>query len=288
MNISLRRACFKARRLPFALPLSSPSHHAQRTGHILQQLRAFNISSRLAARPPRGQPAPPRHFPSEAELKAEQFAHKEASNQKQGLLYALFVANTAVFVAWTYSKVLAHQANDPTSTRKAHQWIDFMQNNFIRSEENVRKGRWWTNLTSAISQENILHFGVNMWALRNAGSYIVMGMPQVGLLSFAALCVGSALAGSAGAQLSNTLTGDPRGGLGASGMLCGVMSAATCAFPQALGINTAIWFAIDLGVLSSGAAEFSPLGHGAHLGGTVFGVLFYLVAIRRGRFPRMK
>lgn len=302
--MALRRACFTARRLPcsLTLPLSSPSHHLQRPGQTSQQLRALSITSAWADQ--RRPPSPPRYLPSdrhrreeeakqfEESIDAETLRRVEArlsrrSNQKQWLLYALYAANTAVFVAWTYSTVLARQADDAASARKAHERINFMMNNFVRSEENDEKGRWWTNLTSAISQKNVLHLGINMYTMRIVGSYIVSAMPQVGLLSFAALCAGSTLAASAGAKLSNRLTGDHRPGLGSSGMLCGIASAATCAFPAQLGVNTAIWFAIDLGVLSTGGSAFSPLGHGAHLGGTVFGVLFYLVAIRRGRFPKM-
>ncbi|KAE9967022.1 hypothetical protein BLS_006629 [Venturia inaequalis] len=291
MNMSLRRVqvCFTARGF---LPLSSPLHHVQRTGQIPQQLRAFRITSALANQ--RRPPTHPQYLPASKKKKVEQ--HVEAIDaeilrsvqarfgrreiQKQGLLYALYVANAAVFIAWTYSTMMA-QRKDATAARKAREWEDFMQSNFTRSEKN----RWWTNLTSAISHQNIIHFAVNMYAMRNAGSYIVVGMPQVGLLSFATLCVGSTLAAGAGAQLSNRLTGDSRGSLGASGMLCGILSTATCAYPAELGMITALWFCFDLGVLSTGNAAFSPLAHGAHLGGTLFGLVYYLVAIRRGKFP---
>ncbi|QDS77940.1 hypothetical protein FKW77_001300 [Venturia effusa] len=298
MNTSTRRICFTAPRLP--LSFSSPSHHLQRAGKPSQQLRAFKATSAL--RNVQGTHKPPRQSPSEAEPRAQrqQNAIDEEANRnllqgfkrqaksKQALLYALIAANTAVFVAWQYGNLLQSQAGeDPTAMRKAHQWKEFMVNNFVQSEENVQKGRWWTYLTSAISQQGILHFGVNMFSLRNAGTFIVHALPQVSPLSFAALCLGSTLASAAAAQWSGRLTGDLRGGLGASGMLCGVMGAATCAFPQQLWVNTAIWFTFDLGILSTDLRYSSPLGHAAHLGGTVFGVVFYLAAIRRGKLPKM-
>lgn len=291
MNMSLRRVqvCFTARGF---LPLSSPLHHVQRTGQIPQQLRAFRITSALANQ--RRPPTHPQYLPASKKQKVEQ--HEEAieaeivrsvqarfgrrEKQKQGLLYALYVANAAVFIAWTYSTMMA-QRKDATAARKAREWEDFMLSNFVRSEKNG----WWTNLTCAISHNNIIHFAVNMYTMRNVGSFIVVGMPQVGLLSFAALCVGSTLAASAGAQLSNRLTGDTRGSLGASSMLCGILSAATCAYPAQLGVITAMWFCFDLGMLSTGGAAFSPIGHGGHLSSFLFGLVYYLVAIRRGKLP---
>ncbi|TID14364.1 rhomboid-domain-containing protein [Venturia nashicola] len=250
-------------------------------------------------------PSPsPKHVLSDAERKSRQDLvsiytqalcrleerYHQRRKQTQGLIYVLYAVNTAVFVAWMYSKIQAYQANDPTSTRKARQWRDFMEKNFMMSERNAREGRWWTNLTCAVSHQNPIHFAVNMFTMRNAASFVLVGMPQVGPLSFVALCVGSTLAAAAGSRLSSRLTagGDSRSSLGASGMLCGILSAATCAYPKQLGLITAAWFAFDLGMVSTGGSVFSPLGHGAHLGGTVFGVLFYVAAIRRSTFPRFQ
>ena len=63
------------------------------------------------------------------------------------MLYAIALANVAVFAAW-------HNL-DPR----------FMRANFLVSEESIKRGRWHTLLTSAFSHRDVSHLAANMLAL---------------------------------------------------------------------------------------------------------------------------
>ncbi|KAI7153141.1 hypothetical protein KC349_g8550 [Hortaea werneckii] len=82
----------------------------------------------------------------------------------------------------------------------------------------------------------------------------------------------------------------PRSALGASGMVLGFGAAATCLapftsmsvmflpVPVPLWVLTVVYAAVDTYFLDDAR---SPVGHSAHLGGTVFGAVFYLGFLRR-------
>jgi membrane associated rhomboid family serine protease len=285
MNVSLRRACFGARRIPLslALPSQRPALIAFSSLRVLQSQK------------------PPRYFPTKQEQQQQpndaEIAHvkfrqkyKRQENVKSSLVIAILAANTAVFIAWQYDKLPNNIYHNPT-TQEIHRWMDFMKDNFIRSSENIKKGYWWVDITSAFSHKNIGHFALNMMTFFSFSQLIVHGMPQVSPLGFGALCLGSILSASAAATYNSQAVGDSRGGLGASGMVSGVLTFATCAFPfmpvKLLGfipcqmwMSTLGFFALDAGVVGSGI--WSPIGHSAHIGGSIFGTLFYLV-FTRGR-----
>ena len=91
------------------------------------------------------------------------------------------------------NQVLAQQeASQGNRTR--HDWIE---QNLINSTENVRQGRWWVMLGCSFAHGNLIHLGINMFALWSVGKGFVA---IFGFRRFAALWVGSAFISSA-AQL---------------------------------------------------------------------------------------
>ena len=87
------------------------------------------------------------------------------------------------------NQVLAQQ--EASQGNRARQ--DWIEQNLINSTENVRQGRWWVMLGSSFAHGNLLHLGINMYALWSIGSGFVS---TFGFRRFVALWVGSAVASS--------------------------------------------------------------------------------------------
>jgi membrane associated rhomboid family serine protease len=269
MNISVRRACLVSRASTFRL------RTCQGWNHVI----AFESSFLKPL-----QHQLPRYFSSKSRQRPE---------SKSRLLWGIVAANTAVFVAWQYDKLPNNAYHNPT-IREIHRWKVFLAENFVLNLANIKKGHWWTVITAEFSHQQLFHYAFNMMTFVSFGQMIVHSMPHVGPLAFGGLCLGSILSASA-AFLLHSNGNDYRSGLGASGMVCGVLAAITCAAPSArvaifgfipcqMWMSTLAFFAIDAGVL--GLDIWSPIAHDAHLGGSVFGTLYYLLVMRRLRLPR--
>ena len=81
------------------------------------------------------------------------------------MLYAIALANVAVFAAW-------HNL-DPR----------FMRANFLVSEESIKRGRWHTLLTSAFSHRDVSHLAANMLALYFFGRDVARALGPAALLN---------------------------------------------------------------------------------------------------------
>lgn len=196
------------------------------------------------------------------------------------VIWSIIGLNSAVFFAWQYS-----------ISQRDTRLIDKLQKNFSLSVQGLKEGRYWTVLTSAFSHQWLPHFFFNMFTFHTFAT--LAAMRGVGALPLSALCIGSALAGSLSFayHLQSQNSGKPtslRSGLGASGMVMGVGAVATCLAPFApmqimfIPINIPLWMItvgyalVDTYYLHSE----SPVGHSAHLGGSVFGVAFYFARLR--------
>ncbi|KAK6584416.1 hypothetical protein PZA11_002640 [Diplocarpon coronariae] len=175
-------------------------------------------------------------------------------------------------------------------SREARAKLGKFYNNFLMSVRSLEPGRYHTILTSAFMHAGFIHLGLNMWVLWNFGRIAVC---RVGIPSFVVLYLGSAIAGGVSQVLFWRSTKVPQveiTGVGASGAISGLIGAMTCAMPLAevsfiiipmpLYAATAVCAAVSIagmqGMLLPGIA------HADHLGGMAFGVLWWLVAIRRG------
>jgi membrane associated rhomboid family serine protease len=181
---------------------------------------------------------------------------------------------------------------------KDRKLLQTLYENFTLSIANWQAGRSWTLLTSAFSHTALVHFFFNMFAL-STFSTIIAAFPGIGAAHMLALCMGSGIAGSfawlyektsgpGGRQ--NAMARSHQAALGASGMVMGAAAVATCLMPAApmyimfipipipLWATTLLFAGVDAYFLHS---ERSPIGHSAHLGGGLFGAMFYVAFLRR-------
>lgn len=164
---------------------------------------------------------------------------------------------------------------------------DLMAQHFLVSMSGVASGKFWTLLTSVFSHNTVWHLLLNMFALRGFGQ-AVEGF--IGPKRFLNLYLLTGLAGSLLHCLVSTYLLESPGlpALGASGAVCGIILFYSFSFPSrkilllALIPVPAIWGSIllvglDLWGLSYQAqGRGLPIGHGAHLGGALTGLLYYL------------
>jgi membrane associated rhomboid family serine protease len=170
--------------------------------------------------------------------------------------------------------------------------VEFMAENFLVSWEHLDAGLYWTLLTSVFSHNMFLHIFINMYVLYNFGTLVEY---VLGSWTFAAFyLVAGIISSAAHAFTSKFLIGNPElPALGASGSIAGVVLLFSLLFPRekillfglvpmpAI-VGAIVFIAIDLwGLIEQSGGGGLPIGHGAHLGGAVSGILFYLLFMRR-------
>lgn len=189
---------------------------------------------------------------------------------------------------WAYHYYQKSEAQK--GSKKARQALADFNKHMVLSLQNLREGRLYTILTHTFVHEEGWHLFANMFVLWNFGPLVVTAF---GVPAFAVLWVGAGIMGGA-AQSYFWLTHTPHAqarGLGASGSILGMMGALTFAmpklplllFPIPVPMTLLTAMAIEVG-FSIAAMHFDWLrnvGHADHLGGTAFGALWYLVALRR-------
>ncbi|KAK9723029.1 hypothetical protein K7432_002237 [Basidiobolus ranarum] len=199
-----------------------------------------------------------------------------------GLLYTLIGANVVVYGLWQYGIGSYQRFRDGSV-------FYFLQKNFLFTLNNIKEGRLWTVLTYAFSHMDFTHIGFNMFALWTFGPPV---MAVLGQKKFLALYLGSAVAGALGFLCHFKYFETKRSnvsGLGASGSIMGVMSMFALLYPTS---TVLIFFIIPApAILAVGAfaaydmlqsykSPLGKIGHAAHVGGTLFGIGYYLTRIR--------
>jgi membrane associated rhomboid family serine protease len=183
---------------------------------------------------------------------------------------AILFANIVVFVLWLLPAV---------STQ-------IMAEHFLISWRHLAAGRVWTVLTAVFSHNMLFHLLINLIVLTSFGGPLerVMGSQR-----FLAFYLAAGIAGSlAHAILSRFLMGMPgQAALGASSALAGVLVLFSLLFPKA---KVLLFFVIPVPAILAAAAFIGidvwgliaqieggglPIGHGAHLGGGLVGVVYY-------------
>lgn len=193
---------------------------------------------------------------------------------------ALLAANVLVFFLWIWAAVP----------------IPVMADHFLVSWTHLAEGRIWTLLTALFSHNMLFHLAVNMIVLMSFGPPLEQAMGSGRFLVFylTAGVVGSL----AHAATSAFLIGAPaRPALGASSALAGVLLLFSLGFPKAKvllffiiplpAIVAALGFvAIDIwGLIAQIEGDGLPIGHGAHLGGALVGVLYHFLGGSLGGGP---
>ncbi len=194
------------------------------------------------------------------------------------VIKTIVALNVAVFLAWF---LFTGTPTFPT-----------MVENFTVSAQGLLEGRYWTLLTSAFSHNSFFHLLINMYVLTGFG-YALKGI--LGRKSFLAFYLIAGIAGSFfHALLSVYVTHSPwTPALGASGAIAGVILFFSLTFPEERLILLGIipikerWAALlivglDLwGLSAQSKGGGLPIGHGAHLGGALVGVVTYFLSRKK-------
>lgn len=170
----------------------------------------------------------------------------------------------------------------------------FMINNFLVSWDHLATGRIWTLITSVFSHNMFFHIFLNMYVFYGFGTVIENELGSKRFLKFYLLA--GITASISHVTVSTYLMGQPElPALGASGAVAGTILLFALMNPHEkillLGlipmpaITAALLFVgIDLwGLIAQTRGSTLPIGHGAHLGGSLFGLLYYLTVIRKSR-----
>mmetsp|Transcript_32756 Transcript_32756/g.72231 ORF Transcript_32756/g.72231 Transcript_32756/m.72231 type:complete len:361 (-) Transcript_32756:482-1564(-) len=164
-----------------------------------------------------------------------------------------------------------------------------MQRHFVCSQYNLRRKRYHTILTSAISHVSLMHLLINSYALLTFGPIVRDSIASFGLPLWP-FALGSALAGSLFYLL---LTRDGRGCLGASAVTVAMMAFYARTYPSAqLGFVVGfipIRLPAEYALFAMAAVSLfgslvrglrDNVAHSGHLGGLVFGVVYFELLIR--------
>ena len=164
-----------------------------------------------------------------------------------------------------------------------------MQKHFVCSAYNIKRGRFHTILTSAISHVSLMHLLINSYALVNFGPQVRQSIASFGLPLWP-FALGAALTGSLSYLF---LTRDGRGCLGLSAVTVAMMSFFARTYPSAqlgfivgfIPIRLPAEYALyAIGIVSLFGSLVRGLrdnvAHSAHLGGLVFGVAYFELLIR--------
>ena len=167
---------------------------------------------------------------------------------------------------------------------------EFMMKNFLVSWKGLSEGRVWTLVTSVFSHNMLFHIFVNMYVFYGFGFVLENALGgrrfllfYLGAGIFASLCH---------ALVSVFWIGDGNlQALGASGAISGVILLYSLMFPNEklflLGIlpipalmASILVVGLDIwGLVQQTKGGPLPIGHGAHLGGALYGLIYYFTSI---------
>ena len=168
---------------------------------------------------------------------------------------------------------------------------ELLARHFFVSMNHLKAGHYWTLVTAAFSHYMFLHFALNMMVLFSFGSLLERFMGKRRFLTF---YLTAAVVSSLSHAVTSTLLMHAPGkaALGASGALCGLMMVFAMLFPKQklvlffiipipAKVGVLLLAAFDVyGLIAQGQGHWPPIGHGAHLGGSLCGLLYYFLLIR--------
>lgn len=175
----------------------------------------------------------------------------------------------------------------------------FMAGHFLVSWDHLTAGRIWVLLTAVFSHHLLFHLLINMIVLSSFGPPLERLMGGGAFLRFYLLAgvVGSL----AHAVVSVSLMGSPElPALGASSSIAGLLLLFALVFPRA---RVLLFFVIPLPAIVAALAFIGidiwglvaqiegggfPIGHGAHLGGSLTGFLYFVLRRKELRGRRIR
>ncbi|KAK8156553.1 hypothetical protein BKA80DRAFT_281826 [Phyllosticta citrichinensis] len=215
----------------------------------------------------------------------------------RNILKGFIAANAVVFLAWQFS-ITRTKGESPDLVRTKNNMARELNDKFVLRSGDIAHGNYYGALLSHFSHVSTMHFGFNMMAFWSLGNGIIMSLPLMTGPRFLTLCLGSALGSTVATYANKQSRGISNGSLGASGLISGIAAAIALRAPFAKMQFIFIPVGIPAWVLTGGffaysaysVAAYDPrnpplLDHAGHLGGAVFGALYYFMSLRRGRIP---
>jgi rhomboid-like protein len=168
----------------------------------------------------------------------------------------------------------------------AFTYPEFMMKHFLVSWSGLLEGRVWTLVTSVFSHNLFFHIFINMYAFFGFGAVLETTLGHRRFLMFY-LSAGM-LASLMHCLVSQFILHEPTlPALGASGAVAGVVLLFSLLYPKEkiliLGLipvpaimAAGLIVGIDLwGLFEQSKGGTLPIGHGAHLGGAFYGVIYF-------------
>lgn len=193
----------------------------------------------------------------------------------RGLVYSAFEKQRV----WLQSLGVAVPRS--LDTRRAY---DFLSKYFVLNTNNPENYPSW--IGAAFSHRNFIHilFNTMIWA---NFAQLLYPIPTV---HYATLIFGSAMASSGLFMYDHGSRAKSAHGLGASGIVSGILATVTMIaptlrvtvfgiVPAPLWAMTGGYFLLDTYLMRSEVK--SPIGHSAHVGGAIFGAVYYAIFLRR-------
>jgi membrane associated rhomboid family serine protease len=171
-----------------------------------------------------------------------------------------------------------------------------MIENFLVSWNYLEQGRVWTLVTSVFSHNMLFHLMINMFVFYGFGTALEIILGAKRFLKFYLI---AGIFGSFGHCFVSTFFLDQPNlpALGASGAIAGVIVLFSFMFPKEklllLGLipmpamfGAILFVGLDIwGLIAQTQGSSLPIGYGAHLGGAIFGALYYLIFLKRKSLP---
>jgi rhomboid-like protein len=210
---------------------------------------------------------------------------------------AIVGVNVLVFAAWWVAQSIGDRWPSPQQIADGSGPLVAMARHFLTSPFHLQHGWVDSVLLAGFSHIELFHILVNMFVLWSFGSLLerLWGLRMfvsfyLAALVFANLCHSAVSAWLLGDQMAFAL--------GASGAVSGVLIAFSLMFPEQkillfgivplpAWIAALLFVGLDVwGLIAQQAGGGLPIGHGAHLGGALAGLVFWATVLRR-RFRRL-
>ena len=247
--------------------------------------------------------------------------HQHSTKWQQYKPYIVTYTTVGVCCSgYAYNLYADDQIQKGLRKRGKHWHRSFIDKHLIFTRDNYNAGRWWTLVTYSFMHPSLFHLAVNMFAFTSFGP---MAIGIFGVRSVAAIWLGGSVSGMyfsmLGDDYKNKQANSGRSWLiteiggrplppraerasattqhvGSSASLLGIVTAVACRIPRQSVYFIPIPKAIPIYGAIGGFAVFSAIayaqelvpfmGHSGHLGGMAFGMAYYVLALRKKRFPR--
>jgi membrane associated rhomboid family serine protease len=185
------------------------------------------------------------------------------------------IMNIEIYLLWFFLLASGHNSS-------------FMFQNFLVSWTGIFEGRVWILVTSIFSHIHLLHLFLNMYVLNSFGPILerLIGTKPFIIFYLVAGIVSSLVHAFVSFFLLHSAD---LPALGASGAISGLIMLYSLLFPNQilliLGIipvraiyGALLFMGLDLwGLIVQTEGRGLPIGHGAHLGGAICGIFYYLL-----------